>query len=56
VYAHVIAPDEVDPDALALLIDHGQPKAAEKHGRDARVMHASPDSCTPTEKLSIETR
>jgi integrase len=40
VYSHVIAPDEVDPDAVARIL--GGPAVAEKHGRDAQVMHAPP--------------
>jgi integrase len=42
VYAHVIAPDEVDPNELAMRI-LGSPAAARKHGRDARVMHTAPE-------------
>ena len=40
VYSHVIAPDDVDPDVMAQIL--GGSIAAEKHGRDAQVMHAPP--------------
>jgi hypothetical protein len=41
VYAHVIAPDEVDPEAVARIL--GNKADAKAHDRDAPVMHAAPD-------------
>jgi hypothetical protein len=39
VYAHVIAPDELDPEAVSRIL--ANPAPAKKHDRDAPVMHES---------------
>ncbi len=42
VYAHVIAPDEVGPEAVARILGDN-PAPAKEHNRAARVMHGAPE-------------